>query len=234
MVSFDDFLKANPQAAQRLREAMNPDLDFVPRQQADQIRQQQVVEQQPVVPTPSFQIPDDIDIEDPTNRFFVEQFTTLQKSNQELRSVIEGQLLQQQQQAASNAMNSGITRFQRQYSGNTGALTAEDIATIRLEAARVYPGFVQKHNNDIESATYDALESSMWTIPPIREKLLAHNTDVQAAAARDDAARQRRLTALGGGRGSGNASQIPAASTPQEGRLAMVRAIREGMATEAS
>lgn len=227
-VQFDEFLKNNPAAAQRMKTAFDPNATIQPASQP-------VVEPAKPLSSPrqpaAFIPPEDLDLEDPTTKYLIDNLTAVQQQNAQFQAYLE----QQQQQTNLQQLESGVQSFT---SKHTAELSTEEIIRIRQTAAQnnLLQGFMDA-GHPISVATEMALDYAMWNIPEIRTKLTEAKAIDQAQQdaatqqqAKDDAARQRRLSALGGS--SGNTNRAPAASLELTGKQGFANAIKEALSAQ--
>ena len=216
MVQFDTFLRNNPVAGERIRQALDPNFQVAP------------VSAPPVeVPPPppdyssEYAFSEDYDADDPNNKLILENLQRIQQQQQEFTDYIA----RQEAAAATQLMQRGIQRFSEKYNS---VLSEADIAAIRNASVSLYPSFMERDNNNVEQATFDVLDYTMWSIPDVRGKLMQHEAETSDQQLADAKARQRKLTALAGG-GSGNANSVPPSIDERDTKQAIVRELRNSM-----
>jgi hypothetical protein len=221
-IQFDEFLKKNPAAAQRMKAAFDPNVPLT--------SQPVVAPAEPLSPPrpQAFQPPDDLDLEDPSTKYLVDNLTELRQQNSQFQEYLQAQ----QQQTNLAQIESGISSFT---SKHISELTPDEVIRVRQVAAQhnLLDGFMSA-GHPISVATEMALDYAMWNIPEIRNKLTEAKAIDQAQqdaatdqAAKEDAARKRRLSALGGS--SGNSSRLPAPTMEATGKQGFANAIKEAL-----
>ena len=224
-ISFDNFLKLNPAAAERMRSAFQEPQAFTS-PQPQYAPPPPIQDFTPSVPTvlPSNE---ELDLEDPTTRYLVANLEQVRQQNAQFQAYLQ----QQQEQSNLQQLQSGVDTFT---SAHSSELSPDEIIRVRqVAAANNYLDGFMRAGHPIGQATVMALDTAMWTIPEIRAKLsegqqlAAIQAEQQSETqARADAARQRRLSALSNG--NGNTSRTPA-PTQESPRLGLLRGIREAL-----
>jgi|SRR5215469_782141 len=205
LVQFNDWLTANPDVAQRISTALDPEYELVHRNQqptpppAPPVQSQQP----PPIQLQPPNLPEDFDYEDPANRYLVDNINSLRESQLKMNTY----LVEQQNKVNQGLIQQGINRFRE----NNAALTDSDVQQIISESSRY--GTIDTlvgRGMDIPTATVQALDYAMWSMPAMRDALYKSRQEILEAQAEQDRNRQSKLTALSGGNGStGRATPPP-------------------------
>lgn len=203
--AFDQWLRANPEAAQAIN-------DYA------QGRSQTLQPQPPPQPIQS-DLPDFIDKDDPAQAWMLQQITQLRQQQTDLITA---------QQERARIENEAIYTRARDAWNTKYNFSTEELAAIEQEGAnlRIMGGLIAG-GSTIEAATQRTLETALRSIPEIYDRYNASRTEAVRKQENADKAKQNKLGALAGRTG---VTSVPAPSaTPADKRAAMINDIASAM-----
>jgi hypothetical protein len=159
---------------------------------------------QPVVPAASFppvQLPPDVDPDDPTVRWIVQQQQAQSQQLAQREQAIQQQLAAQQQRSASAGIQEARAKIAQTYPH----LTFDDIASAEAQASARGLGyhFTSMYGEDYGRAFYEAIETAAVAMPELRPKILAPAPAASVTPIRGaQGERAKKLTALAGSGGT--------------------------------
>jgi hypothetical protein len=176
LYNFDQYLRANPDTAARVAEAVNPRQPTVPK--ASQAPSE-------FTPPPP---PDFLDLDDPQTKFLWEQHVATRQEmfnqSQEFKrreAAIQQYQQQQSERQARDDMATALSQFRSAFPG----LNEDDMTSIRKDAVAIVPGMMAQLQP--VQALYRSMEVAAWARADMRPKLSSETqeqTEQQKSATR--------------------------------------------------
>lgn len=136
---------------------------------------------------------------------------------------------EQELQARRTVIASATETFQSEYSLTDDQMQALGQAVVQ---ANIFPSLIQRHNNDIASATRAALDMMLWSTPTFRDPVIQQRAAADLQRLTDESAanvtKQKQMTALTSSGGSVPRREA-APSNKDDRHAAMVELIRADM-----
>lgn len=222
LYQFDQFLRENPDKAQRVAEALASDGEpNVPTPAAPP--SDQVAEFVPPVP------PEDIDLDDPNTKFLWEQTVEARKDAWETRQQFAQtqQSIAQDRQAITNRQaQEDMAQALIQFKGQFPNLNEDDLTQIRNEAGPLVPAQLQK-NAPVE-ALRRSMEIAAWANADIRSKLNDPAAPNPSSATKSTRRKQRLGSISGTPRSAPKVDSRPSFSSDRE----MVNELAQALADQ--
>ncbi len=155
----------------------------------------------PAYAPPAVQLPPDVDPEDPTVRWVIQQQQATAFQQQQREQAIQQQLAAQQQRSASAGVQEARAKIAQAYPH----LTFDDISAAEAQATARGLGyhFTAMYGDDYGRAFYEAIETAAVAMPELRPKILAPAPSASVTPIRGkQGEKAAKLTALAGSGGT--------------------------------
>lgn len=193
LYNFDQYLRANPDAAQRVAAAIAPPSTVPPQPSEPPVPAPEPETPSYTPPTP----PEYLDLEDPSQKFLWERHVAVEEQLHNQNVTFQRYIAQQQaaQQEANNRqasidMETALTTFRDSHPG----LNDEDISSIRKSAGTFLPAMMQQLPP--VAALVRSMEVAAWAEPSFRPRL---ESDTPApTTTQKSSTRKQRLSQISG------------------------------------
>lgn len=226
LIQFNDLLATNPALFAHIQEAVRSPLT----QPYNPNVQQIPLEDKPAPsPVPKFEVPEDLDLDDPSTKFMVDQFQSIQDRYNDLASQ-NSQFTKYLEDQQAQYINASIATGKAQFQQANPSLTNQDMLLLEEEINRtqLLAGLRSTNPNlDLAAATREAFERSMWAVPEIRDRILHAKEIISLEEKREEQQRQAKLAALSGT--SSSTPRVPPPATPADRKQQMINDLAQAM-----
>ncbi len=213
LAEFEDYLNTHPDVAARVVAAAQGPAPATP----------PVTE--PAAPAPP-PIPDYVDLDEPSTKWFVEQLTHLQTEHQRIVAEDAQRRIEASNYAAEQALLSVKDKL---------TLTDVEVARLRDYTAslNIVPGIMTRHRDNQVAGFVEALEIAAYSLPEFREKIIEKQVETRNKIVKKDTTRKNNLNKLanrsGGGAPPPSTNKNPKTMTDEERREAMIQDFAQAM-----
>lgn len=213
VLAFERYLTEHPDVAARVVEAArtSPSSAASPTESA------------PTTPPP---LPDFIDADDPTTKWFVDQLAAVQTDLQRSQAEEAQRRIQASNYAAEQALLSVKDKL---------SLSTVEIDRLRDYTAglQIVPGIMSRHPDNMVAGFTEALEIAAYSLPEYRDKIIAQQVEAQNKVVKADRTRRNKLDKLSNKSGGGGLPQTNTKPvkemTEAERREAMIQDVAHAM-----